>query len=877
MRHTHRSPIPVLVILLVWAATSYVYPVVPVLIGPLQVLIAMLPAILMGILGIIISLFKPSAVKKGIVLLWRQKVPVIIIAAAVTGLVYAKKTFFPSRDTVGTYEKTSDTWPLFRATLGRTGALRGARGPTRGGVVWAFRKEIKTFYSSPTVVGNRVYVCSADKGVFRDKGAVYCLDADTGGVVWKTAPKGFRATFSSPSVAGKYLVCGEGLHFTRDARIICLDVERNGALLWEYRTGSHVESSPCIYKDRVYIGAGDDGYYCFKLEPSPEGKPVMVWHVEGDAYPDAETSPAVWNGKVYVGLGMGGKAVCCFDADTGKEIWKTDAPYPVFTPPTVYKGMVIVGMGNGNFIETAEVVRDKELKKMRDAGASEEELKKAAARLGPAGEVWALDAETGKKIFTFKVDRTVLGAVAAAEERLYFGTRGGHVYALSLAGREEARWNAHAPVIASPAVADGRLYVVTEAGILYAIDLKTFTPVWEVTLGTVGPFLSSPAVARGHVYVGSQEDGLLCLGEPGEREKPLWAAAGGGPGMPGMIDGSPLPARASFGWRIPLPGASAASPAVTAPAACLEKTLYLPVARGEKKGIVCITIPGRGRRAKAVEKWRFPANPGVFLSPAADGERVVAVTGRTGDAGRHMFCIAAKEGKELWRKPVASDASGFFLLTREAVFGETEKGRLSRIGFDGTTAWSSPAGVLIGSPAALDAVIVAVSTRGIAVLDILTGAVLWERDAPVCSTGPVVKGKFIYVGGKTGVSARALTDGAEIWSAEAGGCRSRLVLHAGSLYYVNDKKELVEVNAETGAVEKKIAGAVLPFAPAASRDVILFFGRGEITAYNRAGGKRHRWLNISWMGTPTAPMAGSGGRIYFATDKGFVGTRTRRR
>ena len=32
-------------------------------------------------------------------------------------------------------------------------------------------------------------------------------------------PEGFRATFSSPAISGKYLVTGEGLHQVRDGRI----------------------------------------------------------------------------------------------------------------------------------------------------------------------------------------------------------------------------------------------------------------------------------------------------------------------------------------------------------------------------------------------------------------------------------------------------------------------------------------------------------------------------------------------------------------------------------------------------------------------------------------------------------------------------------
>ena len=77
-------------------------------------------------------------------------------------------------------------------------AIPGSAAPLAGGVNWTFKSDLKTFYSSPAIVGNRLYVTGADKGVFTDRGAVYCLDADTGGLVWKSAPDGFRAASVPP-------------------------------------------------------------------------------------------------------------------------------------------------------------------------------------------------------------------------------------------------------------------------------------------------------------------------------------------------------------------------------------------------------------------------------------------------------------------------------------------------------------------------------------------------------------------------------------------------------------------------------------------------------------------------------------------------------
>ena len=872
--------------LLMLMCSSHVYGVVPVLIGPLQVLLAMLPAILMGLLGLVISILKPSAVKKGLKLLWKQKVPVGIVVLGIVGFVYGYKKVFPRRETFSDIEQTSHMWPMFRGGPGRRGSVPGCRGPVRGAAVWTFSDEVKTFYASPAIVGNRLYISSSDKGPFTDKGAIYCIDTDTGGVVWKCAPENFRATFSSPSVSGKYLVCGEGLHFTKDARIVCLDLENNGKLLWEYRTASHVESSPCIYGDRVYIGAGDDGYYCFELEPDSSGKPVMIWHAEGDTYPDAETPPAVREGKVYVGLGMGGKGVCCFDAENGKEIWRTDTPYPVFTPPTLAQEKVFVGMGNGNYIQTAEAVKAAEIKKLKDKGASAEEIAEAEKSMGPAGEVWCLDAATGNREFSFKVSRTVLGAVAAGENGLYFGSRDGNLYGISYSGEEIGTWNAHAPIIASPAVADGKVYFVTASGILYGLDINSFRPVWETAVGTQGMFISSPVAARGHIYVGSEKDGLLCLGEPaGQENKPLWAGILGGPGRAGSIDGSPLPERGTFSWRYPDPDKksrfadSAEETVISAPAASIGDAVYVPVASGPLSGVVCLALEEHGQKSIPREKWIFSAEQGIYFSPASNGEIVMCTDGKKGDALRHLYAADAETGEELWKTSVEKDASGFFVMTGHSVLVQDKPERLSAFDLQGKRLWDTNTGALSGVPSFTDSMVVCGSaSAGISVLDSLTGSLLWQKPGLHASTGPVTEYTRIYAGTEKGAGAYRLTDGSNIWDTENGKPDTVLVINRDYVCYISEQGKLIILKKESGKRVARIPGALSAVPPVMSRDLILFARRGEIAYADLSKKKVSRWMKTSWLGGVVSPVIQSGSRVYFASEKrGFICARKRGR
>ena len=57
------------------------YAVVPVLIGPLQIILTILPGLILAALSALISLLHPRAVLNGLKILWRQKVQVVVVVA----------------------------------------------------------------------------------------------------------------------------------------------------------------------------------------------------------------------------------------------------------------------------------------------------------------------------------------------------------------------------------------------------------------------------------------------------------------------------------------------------------------------------------------------------------------------------------------------------------------------------------------------------------------------------------------------------------------------------------------------------------------------------------------------------------------------------
>jgi outer membrane protein assembly factor BamB len=128
--------------------------------------------------------------------------------------------------------------------------------------------------------------------------------------------------------------------------------------------------------------------------------------------------------------------------------------------------------------------------------------------------------------WTFSTNGAVYSSPAVAGGMVYFGSADGNLYAVDAAtGKLDWKFDAHGRVNSSPAVVDGTVYVVSLDGNLYAVDAATGKQRWafatdgehRVTragnLGAFPPtevvpdpwdfFLSSPAVAGGTVYFGS--------------------------------------------------------------------------------------------------------------------------------------------------------------------------------------------------------------------------------------------------------------------------------------------------------------------------------------------------------------------------------------
>jgi len=131
------------------------------------------------------------------------------------------------------------------------------------------------------------------------------------------------------------------------------------------------------------------------------------------------------------------------------------------------------------------------------------------------GNIHAMNAHTGEKLWDFKLSRRGLNASVAVEGNyVYVGngednwdnTKFGRVACIDARGRGDITethcvWKVDDIRVGYTAllVKDGILYCVTDGGVLVAFDAQNGNRLWEFSLGTVGK--GSPVWADGKIYV----------------------------------------------------------------------------------------------------------------------------------------------------------------------------------------------------------------------------------------------------------------------------------------------------------------------------------------------------------------------------------------
>lgn len=126
-----------------------------------------------------------------------------------------------------------------------------------GEVRWRTQAQPRGLRTAPCCYGGAVYAAATK--------AMMAFSADDGRVLWETTatpPYKFGFSFSHPVATEEHIVIGGG-----SFEYVYVFDRVTGELLWAYKTGGEVHSSPVVYRGKVLIGSIDRHYYCFESAP----------------------------------------------------------------------------------------------------------------------------------------------------------------------------------------------------------------------------------------------------------------------------------------------------------------------------------------------------------------------------------------------------------------------------------------------------------------------------------------------------------------------------------------------------------------------------------------------------------------------------------
>jgi eukaryotic-like serine/threonine-protein kinase len=401
---------------------------------------------------------------------------------------------------------------MFRGDAAHSGIYDAVGAPQTPKLKWKFQTR-SSVISSPAVVAGVLYVGSNDHNL-------YALDADSGALKWKFRTEGRVA--ASPAVTGGVVYFG-----SYDGYFYAVDVA--GKQKWKFQTDG----------ERRYAGTHLHG-----ADPAAETMP--------DPFDFYLSSPTVTDGTVYFGSGDG--HVYALDAATGAQKWRFRTGDVVHASPAVADGVVYVGSWDTYFY-AIDAASGKEKWSFRtgDDPKIHNQIGIQASALIANGTVYfgcrdsnfyALDANTGEKKWIFNNKGSwVIGSAVIKDGRLYFTTSdSGLFHAVdAVTGKEIYTLQFLWPLFSSGAIAGNTLYIGSEEGKLLAVDLTTQRPAWSfLTDGSkangatykaaftgdgfydglvvgvnkmlsVGMVLSSPVVVGDTVYFGSTDGNVYAL------------------------------------------------------------------------------------------------------------------------------------------------------------------------------------------------------------------------------------------------------------------------------------------------------------------------------------------------------------------------------
>ena len=386
-------------------------------------------------------------------------------------------------------------WPWWRGTM-RNGTADGNQEvPTKFGESENVRWKAEVpgrGYGSPTVVGERVFLATADESTGSQ--ALNCYDRSSGKQIWRTVVhasggmmKNSKSTLASstPACDGQRLF----INFPNSDSLVTSALDLDGKVLWQTKISDYVVhqgygASPAIYQDLVIVSADNKGGGAIAGLKRTSGE--IVWRRDRPRLPNYP-SPIILNvaGKDQV-IMVGCNQVVSYDPLTGQTYWETAGATEECVTSTVTDGKLIYTSGGYPTNHMSAIAAD-----------------------GSAKKVW----ENSERLYVPSLvirDGYLYGVLDAGIAMCWKADSGKEMWKARLGGT----------FTSSPVLVGDKIFISNEAGefFVYQATPEEFAQVSKNQLGDL--VMATPSICGGEIFHrvthvsenGSQSEFLYCIG-----------------------------------------------------------------------------------------------------------------------------------------------------------------------------------------------------------------------------------------------------------------------------------------------------------------------------------------------------------------------------
>jgi outer membrane protein assembly factor BamB len=310
---------------------------------------------------------------------------------------------------------------------------------------------------------------------------------------------------SSPAVDYGLVFIGSA-----DANVYAVDLEK-GHKVWEYQTGDAVEATPCVVEGGVFVGSSDNFLYALDANT---GSLRWKYETNGEILGAANWTRSPDGQSIWILVGSYDNILYCLDSENGKLIWKYETVNYINGSPAVGEGIVAFG-GCDAMIHIVSLADGSEIKQI-DSGsfiAASAAIFEGRVYVGNYNNVFlSADIASGKIAWKYSgSDYPFFSSPAVNSNFVIFGGRDSSLHCVRRDnGKPVWKFKALDEVDSSPVICQDKVIVGSEDGRLYMIKLSDGKKVWSYEIGQ--PVSSSPAVANGMVLIGSNDGYLYAFG-----------------------------------------------------------------------------------------------------------------------------------------------------------------------------------------------------------------------------------------------------------------------------------------------------------------------------------------------------------------------------